>query len=251
MGGEAGRSALCDAVSHTGENWKSINSRYSNVTVNRVVESGVRDIAWSYFDFRASCQQWSVYVGRLLIRSTGSRCRQLYWRGSMRHPTYWEESLGCNTFRSVWIHRWVASIRDQTSSKQPTVCMNSVLVLPIASYWWIEKLCISFVYKLCVIHAEQLMADTDLNGLDVIADDQQAVKAQRATVQRIATHTLTQGLQAMDRTKVIKLIWFISQLTLWMDLNFVYAPQCCLEETWFRILLYHLCTLTLLFIIII
>lgn len=46
------------------------------------------------------------------------------------------------------------------------------------------------------------MADTDLNGLDVIADDQQAVKAQRATVQRIATHTLTQGLQAMDRTKV-------------------------------------------------
>nr|XP_012235573.1 PREDICTED: conserved oligomeric Golgi complex subunit 5 [Linepithema humile] len=49
---------------------------------------------------------------------------------------------------------------------------------------------------------EQLMADTDLNGLDVIADDQQAVKAQRATVQRIATHTLTQGLQTMDRTKV-------------------------------------------------
>ncbi|XP_072761545.1 conserved oligomeric Golgi complex subunit 5 [Anoplolepis gracilipes] len=49
---------------------------------------------------------------------------------------------------------------------------------------------------------EQLMADTDLNGLDVIADDQQAVKAQRATVQRIATHTLTQGLQAMDRTKI-------------------------------------------------
>ncbi|XP_011685986.1 PREDICTED: conserved oligomeric Golgi complex subunit 5-like [Wasmannia auropunctata] len=49
---------------------------------------------------------------------------------------------------------------------------------------------------------EQLMADTDLNGLDVIADDQQAIKTQRATVQRIATHTLTQGLQAMDRTKV-------------------------------------------------
>lgn len=53
---------------------------------------------------------------------------------------------------------------------------------------------------------EQLMADTDLNGLDVIADDQQAVKAQRATVQRIATHTLTQGLQAMDRTKVCHMI---------------------------------------------
>ncbi|XP_011869002.1 PREDICTED: conserved oligomeric Golgi complex subunit 5 [Vollenhovia emeryi] len=49
---------------------------------------------------------------------------------------------------------------------------------------------------------EQLMADTDLNGLDVIADDQQAIKAQRATVQRIATHTLTQGLQTMDRAKV-------------------------------------------------
>ncbi|KAL0128369.1 hypothetical protein PUN28_003572 [Cardiocondyla obscurior] len=49
---------------------------------------------------------------------------------------------------------------------------------------------------------EQLMADTDLNGLDVIADDQQAIKTQRATVQRIATHTLTQGLQTMDRTKV-------------------------------------------------
>ncbi|XP_012536176.1 conserved oligomeric Golgi complex subunit 5 isoform X1 [Monomorium pharaonis] len=49
---------------------------------------------------------------------------------------------------------------------------------------------------------EQLMADTDLNGLDVIADDQQAMKTQRATVQRIATHTLTQGLQTMDRTKV-------------------------------------------------
>lgn len=47
------------------------------------------------------------------------------------------------------------------------------------------------------------MADTDLNGLDVVADDQQAVKAQRATVQRIATHTLNQGLQAMDRTKVL------------------------------------------------
>jgi len=52
------------------------------------------------------------------------------------------------------------------------------------------------------IHTEQLMADTDLNGLDVIADDQQAIKTQRATVQRIATHTLIQGLQAMDRTKV-------------------------------------------------
>ncbi|KAI4498081.1 hypothetical protein M0802_006905 [Mischocyttarus mexicanus] len=49
---------------------------------------------------------------------------------------------------------------------------------------------------------EQLMSDTDLNGLDIIADDQQAVKAHRAVVKRVATHTLTQGLQAMDRVKV-------------------------------------------------
>ncbi|KAK9303138.1 hypothetical protein QLX08_005091 [Tetragonisca angustula] len=49
---------------------------------------------------------------------------------------------------------------------------------------------------------EQLMMDTDLNGLDVIADDQQVVKSHKATVQRIATHTLSQGLQMMDRTKV-------------------------------------------------
>lgn len=46
------------------------------------------------------------------------------------------------------------------------------------------------------------MSDTDLNGLDVVADDQQAVKTHRATVQRIATHNLSQGLKAMDRTKV-------------------------------------------------
>ncbi|XP_011631071.1 conserved oligomeric Golgi complex subunit 5 isoform X2 [Pogonomyrmex barbatus] len=49
---------------------------------------------------------------------------------------------------------------------------------------------------------EQLLADTDLNGLDVIADDQQTIKTQRVTVQRIATHTLTQGLQMTDKTKV-------------------------------------------------
>lgn len=46
------------------------------------------------------------------------------------------------------------------------------------------------------------MSDTDLNGLDIIADDQQAVKAHRAVVKRVATHTLTQGLQTMDRVKV-------------------------------------------------
>ncbi|XP_043800315.1 conserved oligomeric Golgi complex subunit 5 [Apis laboriosa] len=49
---------------------------------------------------------------------------------------------------------------------------------------------------------EHLMMDTDLNGLDVIADDQQVIKSHRTTVQRIATHTLSQGLQTMDRTKV-------------------------------------------------
>lgn len=49
------------------------------------------------------------------------------------------------------------------------------------------------------------MSDTDLNGLDIIADDQQAVKAHRAVVKRVATHTLTQGLHAMDRVKVCNL----------------------------------------------
>lgn len=49
---------------------------------------------------------------------------------------------------------------------------------------------------------EQLMSDVDLSGLDVVADDQQAVKIHRATVQRIATHTLTQGLQGTDRMQV-------------------------------------------------
>lgn len=52
------------------------------------------------------------------------------------------------------------------------------------------------------------MMDTDLNGLDVIADDQQVVKSHRTTVQRIATHTLSQGLQTMDRAKVYKYILF-------------------------------------------
>ena len=52
------------------------------------------------------------------------------------------------------------------------------------------------------------MMDTDLNGLDVIADDQQVVKSHKATVQRIATHTLSQGLQMMDRTKVYEYILF-------------------------------------------
>lgn len=49
---------------------------------------------------------------------------------------------------------------------------------------------------------EQLMSDTDLSGLDVVAEDQRAVKVHRATVQRIATHTLSQGLQSNDRSQV-------------------------------------------------
>lgn len=59
-----------------------------------------------------------------------------------------------------------------------------------------------------MLFIEQLMMDTDLNGLDVIADDQQVVKSHRITVQRIATHTLSQGLQTMDRAKVYKYILF-------------------------------------------
>lgn len=54
------------------------------------------------------------------------------------------------------------------------------------------------------------MMDTDLNGLDVIADDQQIIKSHRTTVQRIAIHTLSQGLQTMDRTKVYKSIFYIN-----------------------------------------
>ncbi|XP_020708664.2 conserved oligomeric Golgi complex subunit 5 isoform X2 [Athalia rosae] len=49
---------------------------------------------------------------------------------------------------------------------------------------------------------EQLMADTDLSGLDVVAEDQRIVKVHRATVQRIAAHTLSQGLQSNDRAQV-------------------------------------------------
>ncbi|XP_015108822.1 conserved oligomeric Golgi complex subunit 5 [Diachasma alloeum] len=49
---------------------------------------------------------------------------------------------------------------------------------------------------------EQLMSDTDLSGLDIVADDQQAVKTLKASVQRIATHSLTQGLQQADSSQV-------------------------------------------------
>lgn len=49
---------------------------------------------------------------------------------------------------------------------------------------------------------EQLMSDTDLSGLDIVADDQQAVKTHKMAVQRIATHKLTQGLQASDASQV-------------------------------------------------
>ncbi|XP_048513205.1 conserved oligomeric Golgi complex subunit 5 isoform X3 [Athalia rosae] len=50
--------------------------------------------------------------------------------------------------------------------------------------------------------SKQLMADTDLSGLDVVAEDQRIVKVHRATVQRIAAHTLSQGLQSNDRAQV-------------------------------------------------
>ncbi|XP_015592291.1 conserved oligomeric Golgi complex subunit 5 isoform X2 [Cephus cinctus] len=59
---------------------------------------------------------------------------------------------------------------------------------------------------------EQLMSDVDLSGLDVVADDQQAIKVHRATVQRIATHTLTQGLQSTDRTQVGTAVQVFSNL---------------------------------------
>ncbi|XP_012288716.1 conserved oligomeric Golgi complex subunit 5 [Orussus abietinus] len=49
---------------------------------------------------------------------------------------------------------------------------------------------------------EQLLSDTDLSGLDVVADDQQSVKSHRKTVRRIATQTLTQGLQMNNRSQV-------------------------------------------------
>ncbi|XP_011308530.1 conserved oligomeric Golgi complex subunit 5 isoform X2 [Fopius arisanus] len=49
---------------------------------------------------------------------------------------------------------------------------------------------------------EQLMSDTDLGGLDIVADDQQAVKTLKASVQRVATHSLTQGLQQSDSRQV-------------------------------------------------
>lgn len=46
------------------------------------------------------------------------------------------------------------------------------------------------------------MSDTDLSGLDVVADDQQAVKTHRMNVQRIANHTLSTGLETTDKTQV-------------------------------------------------
>ncbi|KAK0167039.1 hypothetical protein PV327_004487 [Microctonus hyperodae] len=49
---------------------------------------------------------------------------------------------------------------------------------------------------------EQLMSDTDLSGLDIVADDQQAVKTHKIAIQRIATHALNQGLQTSDSDQV-------------------------------------------------
>lgn len=49
---------------------------------------------------------------------------------------------------------------------------------------------------------EELMADSDLSGLDIIADDQQSVKSLKLTVKKIATDALSLGLQQSDSTKV-------------------------------------------------
>ncbi|XP_043272815.1 conserved oligomeric Golgi complex subunit 5 [Venturia canescens] len=49
---------------------------------------------------------------------------------------------------------------------------------------------------------EQLMSDTDLSGLDVVADDQQAVKTHRINVQRIANHTMNRGLETTNSAQV-------------------------------------------------
>ena len=56
------------------------------------------------------------------------------------------------------------------------------------------------------------MSDTDLSNLDIITDDQQTIKSHRITVQKVATHALTNGLQAKDRGQVSSEIP-ISQLT--------------------------------------
>lgn len=59
---------------------------------------------------------------------------------------------------------------------------------------------------------EQLMSDTDLTGLDIVADDQQAVKTLKASVQRIATHSLAQGLQQSDSSQVTTAIQVFENL---------------------------------------
>lgn len=46
------------------------------------------------------------------------------------------------------------------------------------------------------------MSDTDLSGLDIIVDDQQSIKVHRATVQKLANHSLIQGLHSKERAKV-------------------------------------------------
>lgn len=46
------------------------------------------------------------------------------------------------------------------------------------------------------------MSDTDLSDLDIIADDHKNIKAHKITVQKMATHSLTAGLQNKDRGQV-------------------------------------------------
>ncbi|XP_033212556.1 conserved oligomeric Golgi complex subunit 5 [Belonocnema kinseyi] len=54
----------------------------------------------------------------------------------------------------------------------------------------------------CLHELELLISDSDLSNLDIIADDQQTIKSHRMTVQKVATHALTSGLQAKDRGQV-------------------------------------------------
>lgn len=46
------------------------------------------------------------------------------------------------------------------------------------------------------------MSDTDLSNLDIIADDHKNIKAHKITVQKMATNSLTSGLQNKDRGQV-------------------------------------------------
>ncbi|XP_034945044.1 conserved oligomeric Golgi complex subunit 5 [Chelonus insularis] len=59
---------------------------------------------------------------------------------------------------------------------------------------------------------EQLIADEDLSGLNILADDKQAIKIHKASVQKIATSTLAQGLQASNNKQVSTAIQIFENL---------------------------------------